>query len=62
MANYCADNIARRSAVPKLGEGRRPLSRSLDKIKVPRPKTAQATGNPYLVHIWKYDKSQSFEK
>ena len=30
MGNYCAGNIARRSAVPKLGEGRRPLSRSLD--------------------------------
>ena len=30
MANYCAGNIARRSAAPKLGEGWRPLSRSLD--------------------------------
>ena len=30
MGNYCAGNIARRSAVLKLGGGARPLSRSLD--------------------------------
>ena len=26
-----------------------------------RSKAAQATGSPYHVHIWKFDKSQSFE-
>ena len=29
-----------------------------NKIKVPRPRAAKATGGPYHVHIWKYYKSQ----